>query len=197
MTSPIRIVPALLLLAGCNSGDDDDAAPAPRTNRTTPTPGPGAGLSFETPTPVAIPQGAIALRIDGLRMRDMVCYSLVPESQAELFANPAAPADRLTAAGCQTMTQADQPVLIKDVPPGRYALAVFLDVDQNETLTTLEFTDETDNRTYLVPYEPIGFSNGRRITPPPRLHVPTFAECAFTHGEATTEMEITLQDPSA
>jgi len=57
-------------------------------------------------------------------------------------------------------------VVIKDLPEGRYALAVFHDENDN---------DELDTNMLGIPKEPLGFSKGKMKTFGP----PSFEECAF------------------
>ncbi len=67
-------------------------------------------------------------------------------------------------------------VVLKDLPKGKYALAVFHDENGN---------DELDTNMLGIPKEPLGFSKGKMKTFGP----PSFEECAF---ELTSDQSISV-----
>ncbi len=67
-------------------------------------------------------------------------------------------------------------VVLKGLPKGRYALAVFHDENDN---------DELDTNMLGIPKEPLGFSKGKMKTFGP----PSFDECAF---ELTSDQSISV-----
>ncbi len=67
-------------------------------------------------------------------------------------------------------------VVIKDLPEGKYAVAVFHDENDN---------DELDTNILGMPKEPLGFSRGKMKTFGP----PSFDECAF---ELTSDQSISV-----
>lgn len=68
-------------------------------------------------------------------------------------------------------------VVIKDLPAGTYAVAVFHDENGN---------DELDTNMLGIPKEPLGFSKGKMKTFGP----PSFEECAF---EITSDQSISVR----
>jgi uncharacterized protein (DUF2141 family) len=68
-----------------------------------------------------------------------------------------------------------------EVEAGKYALAVFHDLNGNEKL---------DKNLVGYPKEPFGFSNNFR----PVISAPSFSDCAFTHGAQGTSISIKLID---
>ncbi len=68
-----------------------------------------------------------------------------------------------------------------DVEPGRYAVAVFHDLNDN---------DKLDKNIVGYPKEPFGFSNNFR----PVVSAPDFEDCAFTLSEKGTSISIKLID---
>lgn len=68
-----------------------------------------------------------------------------------------------------------------DVPPGRYAIAVYHDVNDN---------DKLDKNMVGYPKEPFGFSNNYR----PRVSAPSFEDCAFDLKSTGTAISIKLID---
>jgi uncharacterized protein (DUF2141 family) len=68
-----------------------------------------------------------------------------------------------------------------DVEPGRYAVAVFHDVNDN---------DKLDKNLVGYPKEPFGFSNNFR----PVVSAPDFDDCAFVLPENGTKISIKLID---
>jgi uncharacterized protein (DUF2141 family) len=62
-----------------------------------------------------------------------------------------------------------QSIDVGPLPPGRYALSVYLDENRNHRL---------DKNSLGIPKEPVGASNN------PKIHVgmPHFDECSFDHG---------------
>ncbi|MDT7828681.1 DUF2141 domain-containing protein [Pricia sp. S334] len=67
-------------------------------------------------------------------------------------------------------------VVIRDLPEGRYALAVFHDENDN---------DKLDKNMLGIPKEPLGFSKGKMKTFGP----PSFEECTF---ELTSDQTISV-----
>lgn len=75
-------------------------------------------------------------------------------------------------------TQPHQTTL--QVPPGRYAVAIYQDVNGN---------GELDKKWTGIPSEPYGFSNNFR----PRFSGPTFQDCVFEAGaNRATSLQIRL-----
>ena len=68
------------------------------------------------------------------------------------------------------------------LPPGRYAVSVYLDENGNGRL---------DSRIFGIPKEPVGASNN----PPPRHGPPRFNDCAFSLGENDKTVVIELVIP--
>lgn len=68
-----------------------------------------------------------------------------------------------------------------DVPPGRYAVAMYHDLNNN---------DKLDKNAVGYPKEPFGFSNNFR----PRFSSPDFEDCAFDHKAGGTSISIKLID---
>ena len=71
-------------------------------------------------------------------------------------------------------------LVFKDVPPGRYALSGFHDLNGNGAL---------DSNLMRIPTEPLAFSNGAQ----PRFGPPTFSDAAFTVGDDTLQLVIVLK----
>lgn len=69
---------------------------------------------------------------------------------------------------------------VRDLPPGRYAVAVFHDENGNRKL---------DRHMLGYPTEAYGFSNNARG----RLGPPTFAQAAFEFGEQDLELKISVK----
>jgi acyl-CoA reductase-like NAD-dependent aldehyde dehydrogenase/uncharacterized protein (DUF2141 family) len=80
----------------------------------------------------------------------------------------------VTQAGAQT-----QRVTIGPLPPGRYAVSVYLDENSNHRL---------DRNWLNIPKEPVGASNNPKY----RHRSPSFDECSFTHGSTSESISITL-----
>lgn len=72
-----------------------------------------------------------------------------------------------------------QQIDLGSLPPGRYAVAVYLDLNNNRKL---------DKNLLGIPKEPVGVSNN------PKAHMgpPRFDECAFTHGPEVQVISIQL-----
>ena len=68
-----------------------------------------------------------------------------------------------------------------DVAPGKYAIAVYHDKNDN---------DKMDKNIVGYPREPFGFSNNYR----PVVSAPDFADCAFEHNENGKVVSIKLID---
>ena len=75
--------------------------------------------------------------------------------------------------------EARQSLDLGTLPPGRYAVSVYLDKNGNHTL---------DTNWLGIPKEPVGASNNPRG----RMGPPHFNECAFSHGEGNQSISITL-----
>lgn len=101
-----------------------------------------------------------------------------------LFA--AGEADRFPSDGAEAQTSAEPDTdgvtcRFENVDPGRYAVSVSHDVNEN---------GKVDTRAFGIPKEPWGVSNGVR----PRLRAPRFEEAAFDLGEAEIkEIEVALK----
>ena len=74
-----------------------------------------------------------------------------------------------------------QTIAIGLIPPGRYAITVYLDENGNRRL---------DKSWLGIPKEPAGASNN----PHPHIGGPRFDECAFSHGSTQQTIDITLQE---
>ncbi|MEO6911287.1 MAG: aldehyde dehydrogenase family protein, partial [Edaphobacter sp.] len=72
-----------------------------------------------------------------------------------------------------------QPINLGLLAPGRYAVAVYLDVNGNHKL---------DKRFLGIPKEPVGASNN----PKGHMEPPHFNECSFIHGSEAQVIAITL-----
>lgn len=70
-------------------------------------------------------------------------------------------------------------VIIRDVPPGRYASQVFHDRNSNGHV----------DRTFGIPTEPVGFSNDA----PVRMGPPSFSDAAFEHGSVPQRITLRLR----
>lgn len=71
-------------------------------------------------------------------------------------------------------------LVFKDVPPGRYALSGFHDLNGNGAL---------DSNLMRIPSEPLGFSNGAQ----PRFGPPNFTDAAFTVGDDPLQLDVVLR----
>lgn len=71
-------------------------------------------------------------------------------------------------------------ITIEALPPGRYALAIYLDENEN---------DELDKNMLGIPKEPYGFSNNPRA----KWSAPRFDEIAFEMNAAATKLAIDLK----
>ena len=72
-------------------------------------------------------------------------------------------------------------VVFRDLPPGRYGLAVLHDLNGN---------GEMDNNLLGFPKEPFGFGNDARIN----LAPPAFADMTVTVGSGVTETVVNLRN---
>lgn len=73
-----------------------------------------------------------------------------------------------------------QPLLFHDVPPGRYAVQLFVDQNANGQL---------DVTRRGLPSEPVGFSNNPRLL----MGKPTPSGSAFDHGDTDSLVQIELR----
>ncbi len=71
-------------------------------------------------------------------------------------------------------------VMLKGVPPGRYAVQAFQDANAN---------GEVDRGMFGIPKEGIGFSNDAMA----KLQRPKFTVAAFDHGTASQQIEVLLR----
>lgn len=71
-------------------------------------------------------------------------------------------------------------LVFHDVPPGRYAIELFVDLNGN---------GELDVSPRGIPREPVGFSNN----PPLKRGKPSLQDCAFEHGTEHSEVAIKLR----
>lgn len=76
--------------------------------------------------------------------------------------------------------EAELQVQIEGVPPGKYAIAIYHDVNANEDL---------DKNFFGIPKEPYGFSNN----PKAKWSAPRFNEIAFDVKESSTAVSIILK----
>lgn len=90
----------------------------------------------------------------------------------EAFQATKAPA--ASRAGGQSLT-----LVLKNVPPGRYALSAVHDKNGNGQL---------DRNLMGLPKEALGFSNGAKV----RMGPPKFDEAAFLVGQQDLQLELTL-----
>lgn len=74
------------------------------------------------------------------------------------------------------------PIDLGELPPGRYAVSVYLDENGNHKL---------DSGFFGIPREPVGASNN----PKPRMGPPRFRDCAFELGSASRTISIRLVSP--
>lgn len=77
------------------------------------------------------------------------------------------------------ITKLENQTVTFEVPSGRYAVAVYHDLNENKKL---------DKNRVGFPKEPYGFSNNYR----PKFSRPTFANCAFEIGDSPKTMTIKL-----
>ena len=71
-------------------------------------------------------------------------------------------------------------LVFDDVPPGRYAIELFVDLNGN---------GELDVSPRRIPREPVGFSNNPRL----KRSKPALQDCAFEHGTEHSEVVIKLR----
>ncbi len=69
---------------------------------------------------------------------------------------------------------------LTDLPPGKYAISIFHDVDNDGKLK---------KNTFGIPSEPYGFSNNPTLL----FGAPSFSKCAFTLGSESKKIEISLK----
>lgn len=74
------------------------------------------------------------------------------------------------------------PIDLGELPPGRYAVSVYLDENGNHKL---------DSGLFGIPREPVGASNN----PKARMGPPRFRDCAFELGSASRTISIRLVSP--
>lgn len=71
-------------------------------------------------------------------------------------------------------------LVFDDVPPGRYAIELFVDLNGN---------GELDVSPRGIPREPVGFSSNPRL----KRSKPSLQDCAFKHGTEHSEVVIELR----
>ena len=71
-------------------------------------------------------------------------------------------------------------LVFHDIPPGRYAIELFVDLNGN---------GELDVSPRGIPREPVGFSNNPRL----KRGKPSLQDCAFEHGTEHSEVLIKLR----
>lgn len=104
-----------------------------------------------------------------------VMIALFSADQAAIFPNKGAPMG-----GIQIQVQSTQVSgVFKDLKPGKYALAVYHDENDN---------GKNDTNLIGIPKEPFGFSNDAQANFGP----PKFADAAITVGNAPTTITINL-----
>lgn len=104
------------------------------------------------------------------------------EISAGLFLEANFPKPGKQLIGNAVLVNADQMTLVfKDVPPGKYGVVAFQDIDANKDL----------KKNFLgFPKEPIGFSNDARI----KIGPPSFSDAAITvEAGKTITVQITLR----
>ena len=84
----------------------------------------------------------------------------------------------------QRMSGSREALVFHDVPPGRYAVQLFVDVNANGRL---------DLTPRGLPTEPVGFSSNPRLF----KGKPAPSGCAFEHGEAASLVSIELRQRGA
>lgn len=99
-----------------------------------------------------------------------------------LYATPEAFDKRRKTFGALSPAQPGEVVVVfRDLPPGRYGIAVLHDLNSN---------GEMDNNLLGFPKEPFGFGNDARI----KLAPPAFADMAVTVGDGVTATVVNLRD---
>jgi uncharacterized protein (DUF2141 family) len=99
-----------------------------------------------------------------------------------LYATPEAFDKRRKTFGALSPAQPGEVVVVfRDLPPGRYGIAVLHDLNGN---------GEMDNNLLGFPKEPFGFGNDARI----KLAPPAFADMAVTVGDSVTATAVNLRD---
>lgn len=78
------------------------------------------------------------------------------------------------------MDREEQIIVFRKVPTGHYAISVFQDRNNNETL---------DANFLKMPKERFGFSNNPRM----RMGGPQYEDCSFTKGTGTDSLTIVLR----
>lgn len=73
-------------------------------------------------------------------------------------------------------------LVLDDVPPGRYAIELFVDLDGN---------GELDVSPRGIPREPVGFSGNPRL----KRSKPSLQDCVFEHGTEPSEIIVELRGP--
>jgi uncharacterized protein (DUF2141 family) len=118
--------------------------------------------------------GSIEIKIDGVKNDEGTVRVALFESEADFKADqPTAQQKTLAKEGGVT-------IRLEDVPNGRYCIASFQDLNNNEKI---------DTNFVGVPKEPYGFSRNARG----RFGPPAFDDMAFDVGEGTKKMEIRLE----
>ena len=99
-----------------------------------------------------------------------------------LYATPKAFNERQRTFGASSpATPGEVVVVFRDLPPGRYGLAVLNDLNSN---------GEMDNNLLGFPQEPFGFGNDAKIN----LAPPAFADMTVTVGNGVTETVVNLRN---
>lgn len=73
-------------------------------------------------------------------------------------------------------------LVFDDVPPGRYAIELFVDLNGN---------GELDVSPRGIPREPVGFSGNPRL----KRSKPSLQDCTFEHGTEYSEVVVELRGP--
>jgi uncharacterized protein (DUF2141 family) len=117
--------------------------------------------------------GDILVTVDGIHATGTVHAALVSAEQNRWPEQP-----------LRQLHSDDDQLRLVDLPPGRYAIALYQDSNGNGLL---------DQSRRGVPLEPVGFS----ANPPLFNGKPTPGDSLFEHGTRDTQLRIRLQSPKA
>lgn len=113
--------------------------------------------------------GDIRLTLEGRQAAGELYIALLPGDSREWTQQP-----------LRTLQGNDGTLVLRDVPPGRYAVQVYQDLDGNGQLNLSPRG---------LPLEPVGFSGN----PPLLRGKPRPEQCLFNHDEQDTSLTIRLQ----
>ncbi|MEN0105814.1 MAG: DUF2141 domain-containing protein [Pseudomonas sp.] len=117
--------------------------------------------------------GDIVVKIDGVQADADLALALVFADQPEWPVTP-----------LREVHSRDHSVRLRNLPPGRYALQLYQDLNGNGQL---------DLSPRGVPLEPVGFSANPALV----NGKPGPVKCGFEHGKGDTDVQIKLQSPKA